>query len=46
MVLLTGKQRPGIEIQLAYDPKSDRLKGTYFQGVEKQPFRIEFMRVK
>jgi len=37
---------PGSKYNLRYDPKSDRLKGTYFQAVEKQTFNIEFMRVK
>jgi len=32
--------------RLQYDPKSDRLKGAYFQAVEKQTFNIEFVRVK
>jgi hypothetical protein len=37
---------PGSKYNLQYDPKSDRLKGTYFQAVEKQTFDIEFVRVK
>ena len=37
---------PGSKYNLQYDPKSDRLKGTYFQAVEKQTFDIEFMRAK
>jgi hypothetical protein len=37
---------PGSKYNLQYDPKSDRLKGTYFQAVEKQTFNIEFMRIK
>jgi hypothetical protein len=37
---------PGSKYNLQYDPKSDRLKGTYFQAVEKQTFNIEFMRAK
>ena len=35
---------PGSKYNLQYDPKSDRLKGTYFQAVEKQTFDIEFVR--
>jgi hypothetical protein len=31
---------------LQYDPASDRLKGTYFQAVEKQIYDIEFVRTK
>ena len=31
---------------LQYDPGFDRLKGTYFQAVEKQTYNIEFVRAK
>ena len=37
---------PGSKYNLEYDPKSDRLKGTYFQAVERQTFNIEFIRTK
>jgi hypothetical protein len=37
---------PGSKYDLQYDPGSDRLKGTYFQAVEKQTFNIEFVRAK
>jgi len=37
---------PGSKYNLQYDPKSDRLRGTYFQAVEKQTFNIEFVRAK
>jgi uncharacterized protein (DUF2147 family) len=37
---------PGSKYNLQYDPKSDRLTGTYFQAVEKQTFNIEFVRAK
>jgi len=37
---------PGSKYNLQYEPKSDRLKGTYFQAVEKQTFNIEFVRAK
>ncbi len=37
---------PGSKYNLQYDPGSDRLKGTYFQAVEKQTFDIEFVRFK
>jgi hypothetical protein len=37
---------PGSKYNLQYDPGSDRLKGTYFQAVERQTFNIEFVRVK
>ncbi len=36
----------GSKYNLQYDPKSDRLKGTYFQAVEKQTFNVEFVRAK
>jgi hypothetical protein len=35
---------PGSTYTLQYDPASDRLKGTYFQAVEKQTYKIEFAR--
>jgi hypothetical protein len=37
---------PGSTYTLQYDPTSDRLKGSYFQAVEKQTFSIEFLRGK
>ena len=37
---------PGSKYNLQYDPKTDRLVGTYFQAVEKQTYSIEFMRTK
>jgi hypothetical protein len=37
---------PGSKYNLQYDPKTDRLKGTYFQAVQKQTFDVEFVRVK
>jgi len=37
---------PGSKYNLQYEPVSDRLKGTYFQAVEKQTFNIEFVRTK
>jgi hypothetical protein len=37
---------PGSKYNLQYEPGSDRLKGTYFQAVERQTFNIEFVRVK
>ena len=35
---------PGSTYTLQYDPASDRLRGAYFQAVEKQTFAIEFVR--
>ncbi len=35
---------PGSTYNLEYDPGSDRLKGNYFQAVEKQTYGIQFVR--
>ena len=37
---------PGSTYRLRYDAAADRLTGTYFQAVERQTFRVEFVRVK
>lgn len=37
---------PGSIYTLIYDANSDRLRGTYFQAVEKRTFTIEFLRAK
>ena len=37
---------PGSKYNLQYEPGSDRLKGTYFQAVERRTFHIEFVRAK
>ena len=37
---------PGSTYRLKYDAASDRLKGTYFQAVQRQTFEVEFVRVK
>ncbi len=37
---------PGSKYNLQYDTATDRLKGTYFQAVERQTYNIEFVRVK
>jgi len=37
---------PGSKYNLQYEPGPDRLKGTYFQVVEKQTFNIEFVRAR
>jgi hypothetical protein len=37
---------PGSKYNLQYDPEADKLKGTYFQAVERKTFNIEFVRVK
>jgi hypothetical protein len=45
-VELRDANYPGSIYTLQYDPKSDRLKGSYYQAVEKQTFAIEFLRSK
>jgi len=45
-VELRDANYPGSTYNLIYDPMSDRLKGTYFQAVERLTFDIEFMRAK
>lgn len=35
---------PGSTYKLQYDPATDRLKGNYFQAVQRQTFDIEFVR--
>ncbi len=37
---------PGSTYTVQYDPKTGRLKGTYFQAMEKQTYNIEFFRVQ
>ena len=37
---------PGSKYNLQYDPGADRLRGTYFQAIQKLTFDVEFMRVK
>jgi uncharacterized protein (DUF2147 family) len=37
---------PGSTYTLQYDPATDRLKGKYFQAVERRTFDIEFVRVQ
>ena len=46
VVELRDANYPGSTYNLLYDPMSDRLKGTYFQAVERLFFDIEFMRAK
>jgi hypothetical protein len=36
---------PGSTYTLQYDAATDRLRGAYFQAVEKQTFQVEFVRV-
>jgi uncharacterized protein (DUF2147 family) len=35
---------PGSKYHLQYDPKTDRLKGTYFQAVYGETYDVEFIR--
>jgi hypothetical protein len=37
---------PGSTYNLQYVPASDRLKGTYFQAVQRQTFDVEFVRAR
>ena len=50
MIHLTVELRdvnyPGSTYTLQYDVKTDRLKGTYFQAVERLTFAVEFARTR
>jgi hypothetical protein len=35
---------PGSKYSLRYDPATDRLKGIYFQALERQSYEVEFVR--
>jgi hypothetical protein len=35
---------PGSSYSLTYDPRSDRLSGSYYQAVQKETFPVEFVR--
>jgi hypothetical protein len=37
---------PGSTYHLTFDPKTDRLNGTYFQAVARQTFDVSFLRLK
>lgn len=37
---------PGSKYNLIYDPSTDRLRGSYYQAVEKKTFNIEFIRAR
>ena len=37
---------PGSQYDLHYDPKTDRLTGTYFQAIQRETFAVEFVRIK
>jgi len=46
VVELRDVNYPGSTYKLQYDPATDRLKGKYFQAVERQTFDVEFMRMR
>jgi hypothetical protein len=46
LVELRDVNYPGSTYNLRYDPENDRLKGTYFQAVQRETFDIEFVRTK
>jgi hypothetical protein len=46
LVELRDVNYPGSMYNLRYDPENDRLKGTYFQAVQKDTYYIEFVRTK
>lgn len=37
---------PGSKYNLQYDPKTDRMQGTYYQAVHGETYDIEFVRTK
>ena len=36
---------PGSTYQLTYDPAADRLRGTYFQAVDRESYEVDFTRL-
>ena len=46
LIELRDVNYPGSTYKLRYDPKSDRLIGTYFQAVEGVTYDIQFVRAK
>ena len=46
LVELRDVNYPGSLYRLRYDPKSDRLQGTYFQAVQRETYAIEFVRTR
>ncbi|HEY7321545.1 MAG TPA: hypothetical protein VIE89_28610 [Candidatus Binatia bacterium] len=45
-VELRAPHYPGGTCTLTYDPQQDRLRGNYFQAVERQNFDVNFVRMK
>ena len=46
VVELRDVNYPGSIYNLTYDPADDRLKGTYYQAVAQETYRVFFLRVK
>jgi hypothetical protein len=46
LIELRDVNYPGSTYNLRYDPATDRLKGTYFQAVERETYDVWFMRGK
>ena len=46
VVELRDVNHPGSTYSLTYDPADDRLKGTYYQAVAQETYRVFFLRVK
>ena len=46
LIELRDVNYPGSTYNLRYDPKTDKLVGTYFQAVQKETYDIEFLRAK
>ena len=45
-VELRAPNYPGSTYMLAYDPKQDQLRGSYFQAVQRQTFPVVFVRMQ
>lgn len=45
-VELRAPNYPGSTYTLTYDPEQDQLRGDYFQAVERQTFKVSFVRMK
>lgn len=46
IVELRAPNYPGSTYTLSYDPEQDQLRGDYFQAVERQNFKVLFVRMK
>lgn len=45
-VELRAPNYPGSSYTLTYDPEQDQLRGDYFQAMERQTFKVLFVRMK